>query len=34
MTYRAKISGLLMARHFPGLIQTGDCVAVIAVRLD
>ena len=34
MTYRAKIPGILMARHFPGLIQTGDCLAVVAVRLD
>jgi N2-acetyl-L-2,4-diaminobutanoate deacetylase len=32
--YRAKMSGLLVARHFPGLIQTGDCLAVIAVRQD
>jgi N2-acetyl-L-2,4-diaminobutanoate deacetylase len=30
--YRARMSGLLVARHFPGLIQTGDCLAVIAVR--
>ena len=32
--YRARMSGLLVARHFPGLIQTGDCLAVIAVRQD
>jgi N2-acetyl-L-2,4-diaminobutanoate deacetylase len=32
--YRAKMSGLLVARHFPGLIQTGDCLAVIAVRQE
>lgn len=25
----AKISGLLAARHFPGLIKSGDCAAVI-----
>jgi N-alpha-acetyl-L-2,4-diaminobutyrate deacetylase len=31
---RAGISGLLAARHFPGLIQAGDCAAVMAVRLD
>jgi N-alpha-acetyl-L-2,4-diaminobutyrate deacetylase len=29
---RARISGLLVGRHFPGLIKTGDCLAVIAVR--
>ena len=28
---RAGIGGLLAARHFPGLIQAGDCAAVIAV---
>ncbi|WP_321801301.1 N(2)-acetyl-L-2,4-diaminobutanoate deacetylase DoeB [Caballeronia sp. J97] len=28
--YRAKRDGLLAARHFPGLVQTGDTVAVIA----
>jgi N2-acetyl-L-2,4-diaminobutanoate deacetylase len=27
---RAQREGLLAARHFPGLIQTGDCLAVIA----
>lgn len=26
---RAKISGLLVARHFPGLVQAGDCAAVV-----
>jgi N-alpha-acetyl-L-2,4-diaminobutyrate deacetylase len=34
VVYRARISGLLVARHFPGLIKTGDCLAVIAVRQD
>lgn len=29
----ANVSGLLAARHFPGLVKSGDCVAVIAVRL-
>jgi len=29
-TYRAGCSGLLVARHFPGLVQTGDTLAVIA----
>ncbi|MDR5775366.1 MULTISPECIES: N(2)-acetyl-L-2,4-diaminobutanoate deacetylase DoeB [unclassified Caballeronia] len=28
--YRAKRAGLLAARHFPGLVQTGDTVAVVA----
>jgi N2-acetyl-L-2,4-diaminobutanoate deacetylase len=28
--YRARRDGVLAARHFPGLIQTGDCLAVIA----
>jgi N-alpha-acetyl-L-2,4-diaminobutyrate deacetylase len=28
--YRAGIEGLLVARHFPGLIGMGDCLAVIA----
>jgi N-alpha-acetyl-L-2,4-diaminobutyrate deacetylase len=31
---RAKMSGILAARHFPGLVQTGDCAAVIAVLTD
>ena len=29
--YPATISGILAARHFPGLIAMGDCLAVIAV---
>ncbi|MDR5797678.1 MULTISPECIES: N(2)-acetyl-L-2,4-diaminobutanoate deacetylase DoeB [unclassified Caballeronia] len=28
--YRAKRDGLLAARHFPGLVQMGDTVAVVA----
>jgi N-alpha-acetyl-L-2,4-diaminobutyrate deacetylase len=28
--YRARRSGLLAARHFPGLVQIGDTVAVVA----
>ena len=28
--YHAKRSGLLAGRHFPGLIKTGDCLAVVA----
>lgn len=29
--YRALRSGILAARHFPGLIKAGDCMAVVAV---
>lgn len=32
--YRAKRSGILAARHFPGLVQSGDTLAVIAEVLD
>ena len=32
--YRASMDGLLVARHFPGLVKTGDCVAVVGIRLD
>jgi N-alpha-acetyl-L-2,4-diaminobutyrate deacetylase len=28
--HRAAIDGLLVGRHFPGLIKAGDCLAVIA----
>ncbi|TCD16523.1 N(2)-acetyl-L-2,4-diaminobutanoate deacetylase DoeB [Oricola cellulosilytica] len=28
--YRARRSGILAARHFPGLVQAGDCLAVVA----
>ncbi|MEP3046305.1 MAG: N(2)-acetyl-L-2,4-diaminobutanoate deacetylase DoeB [Roseibium sp.] len=31
MEYRALRDGLMISRHYPGLIQTGDCVAVIGV---
>ena len=30
----ANRDGVLAARHFPGLVQCGDCVAVIASRVD
>ena len=30
---RAGFTGLLAARHFPGLIQPGDCAAVVAVPI-
>lgn len=28
--YRARRAGLLAGRHFPGLVQSGDCLAVVA----
>ncbi|QKC99885.1 N(2)-acetyl-L-2,4-diaminobutanoate deacetylase DoeB [Mesorhizobium sp. NZP2298] len=31
---RAKMSGMLAARHFPGLVKAGDCAAVVAVQVD
>ncbi|WP_136660049.1 N(2)-acetyl-L-2,4-diaminobutanoate deacetylase DoeB [Nitratireductor sp. XY-223] len=30
--YRARRSGILVSRHFPGLIKSGDCMAVVGVR--
>ncbi|NND92275.1 MAG: N-alpha-acetyl diaminobutyric acid deacetylase DoeB [Granulosicoccus sp.] len=32
--YHAKRNGILSARHFPGLVKSGDCVAVLAVIVD
>ena len=32
--YHAKCDGLLIARHCPGLINRGDCLAVIASDVD
>ena len=32
--YRAALDGVLAARHFPGLVKTGDCLAVIATVED
>ena len=31
--YRAKVSGLLISRHFPGLIKSGDCAAVVGLAV-
>lgn len=31
---RARMDGLLVARHFPGLVKTGDCAAVLATVCD
>jgi N2-acetyl-L-2,4-diaminobutanoate deacetylase len=28
--YRAALDGILTARHFPGLVKMGDCLAVVA----
>ena len=33
LDYVARRSGVLAARHYPGLIQTGDCLAVIATAM-
>ena len=30
---RAKRSGLLISRHFPGLIKAGDCAAVVGIKV-
>ncbi|AUX80488.1 N(2)-acetyl-L-2,4-diaminobutanoate deacetylase DoeB [Sinorhizobium fredii] len=30
---QAKMAGMLVARHFPGLIKAGDCCAVLAVAI-
>lgn len=32
--YRAKMDGILAARHFPGRIALGDCLAVLAIKVD
>ena len=32
--YRARRGGLLTARHFPGLVKSGDCLAVTAVVVE
>jgi N-alpha-acetyl-L-2,4-diaminobutyrate deacetylase len=31
--YRAGRSGILVSRHFPGLIKSGDCLAVVGVEV-
>jgi N-alpha-acetyl-L-2,4-diaminobutyrate deacetylase len=30
---RAGLDGILAARHFPGLVKAGDCVAVVAISI-
>jgi N-alpha-acetyl-L-2,4-diaminobutyrate deacetylase len=32
--HRAAMDGVLAARHFPGLVKTGDCLAVVATLED
>jgi len=34
LDYFAQRKGLLAARHYPGLVQTGDCLAVIASAME
>ena len=31
---KAKMDGILVARHFPGLVKSGDCVSVLAAFVD
>jgi N-alpha-acetyl-L-2,4-diaminobutyrate deacetylase len=31
--YRARRSGIVASRHFPGLVKAGDCMAVVAVKV-
>ncbi len=33
VVYRSRRSGILAGRHFPGLIQAGDCMTVVAVEV-
>lgn len=32
-SYRARMDGMLVGRHFPGLIKAGDCLAVLGVEV-
>jgi len=32
--YHALRSGILAARHFPGLVKSGDCMAVVAIEVE
>lgn len=32
--YKSKISGVVFSQHFPGLINPGDCLAVIGHEID
>lgn len=33
-SYKAGRDGMLIGRHFPGLIEKGDCLAVLATKVD
>jgi N2-acetyl-L-2,4-diaminobutanoate deacetylase len=32
--YKSALDGILAARHFPGLVKAGDCIAVVGALLD
>ena len=32
--YRARRSGVVASRHFPGLVKAGDCMVVVAVKVE
>ncbi len=32
--YRARRSGIVASRHFPGLVKAGDCMVVVAVKVE
>jgi N2-acetyl-L-2,4-diaminobutanoate deacetylase len=32
--YRAAMDGILVGRHFPGLVKAGDCIAVVALSVE
>lgn len=34
VTVHANRAGLVMARHFPGIVKPGDCVAVVGVKIE
>jgi N-alpha-acetyl-L-2,4-diaminobutyrate deacetylase len=34
LDYRASLDGMLVARHAPGLVAAGDCIAVVGTRLE
>jgi N-alpha-acetyl-L-2,4-diaminobutyrate deacetylase len=31
---KAKLSGILAGRHFPGLVKSGDCLSAVAVPIS
>ena len=34
VAYAARRDGILISRHFPGLVKAGDCLGVVAVEMD